>query len=244
MAEDKKLKNHTFVLPAGPLVFPKVNAPDFKFKKDYGEYTTRVRYPANGPEIEFIRAQVAETLERAKAEADAKWAEMSQDAKRKLKKDKNITGPKPMDLVTEEYEKDSDEPTGTVTVKASANAGGIRKKGKDAGKPWSFKPPIFDAKGKSPLKNPPEIWGGTIGKLSVDVSTFWVPLDATYGVKLNLRAVRILDLKSGSGADAASYGFGDDDEGFEYQAPTEIRSGDDSASARHECLDTDGEGDF
>lgn len=239
MAEIKRPDNHTFVLPAGPLVFPKVNAPDFKYKKDHGEYTTRVRYQASGPEIEFIRAQVAETMERAKAIAAERWDEMSTDSKRKMKKDKNITGPKPMDLVTEEYEKDSDDPTGTVTVKVSANAGGIRKNGKDAGKPWSFKPPIFDAKGKKPLKNPPEIWGGTIAKLSADVVPFWVPLDATYGVKLQLRAVRILDLKTGGGADASSYGFGDDDEGFEYQAPTKVPDGPSGDDADH-----DGEGDF
>ena len=106
-------------------------------------------------------------------------------------------------------------------------------KDKKTGKPWSRKPTIFDAKGK-PMTPVPSIWGGTIGKVSFEVGPYFVQGQAMAGISLSLNAVQIIELRSGGGGTAESYGFGEED-GYEYDeadapkaAPSETTTEDDS----------------
>lgn len=88
------------------------------------------------------------------------------------------------------------------------NAGGIVKNPTSPrfGQPWSQKPDIFDATGKQ-LKNPPEIWGGSELKLSVEVEGY-TKTDKTVIASIDLKAAQIIKLVKGGTRDASSYGFG------------------------------------
>ena len=50
------------------------------------------------------------------------------------------------------------------------------------------------------------IWGGSVLRISADLIPFYVAAVGA-GVSLRLKAVQIIDLKTGGGAGAESYGF-------------------------------------
>ena len=111
---------------------------------------------------------------------------------------------------------DGDE-TGEYVFNFKMPGGFASKKEKDSeGKPKTIamRPDLFDAKGK-PIKNPPPIWGGTVAIVAGELRPFLNP-KAECGVSLRLRAVQVIELRSGSGGcgSASEYGFGAE-EGYE-----------------------------
>lgn len=95
-------------------------------------------------------------------------------------------------------------------------ASGTIKKGPRAGRTWHRKPQIFDAKGK-PMLKAPDIWGGTIGKVSFSFveDGYFIPGTGACGISFQLEAAQIIDLVSGGQRKASDYGFGEED-GYEY----------------------------
>ncbi|NCT81937.1 MAG: hypothetical protein GXC94_02225 [Comamonadaceae bacterium] len=202
-----------FITPEGVAVFPKLNAPDTKFKAE-GEYQCKLRLPAEESEafIELIEAQLKAYWPIAKAEleqrvADAKTGKQKAESKKALDEMKEAEKPyKPA------YDDDGNE-TGEYEFNIKTPASWLKDKGKATEKRMPIKPSIFDARGNA-LKNPPEIWGGSRLVVAGEFRPFNMPIGV--GISLRLNAVQIIELSGGGGArDAAGFGFGKHEGGYE-----------------------------
>lgn len=210
MAE--KEKRQIVKTPKGIAVYPYLNRPDTKFDAD-GVFKTD--FKVSGDEAQFIIDLINEAQKEAEAEAKKKAA----DAKKKGKK---VT-PKAADLPFFEACDDEGNETGEVVFRFKSKASGVSKK---TGKRWKRTIPLFDAKGK-PSKA--SVYGGSTLIIAFTAEP-WVNPKCEFGVKLQLEAVQIIELVSGSGGNrnASAFGFGEED-GYE-------------ASDEDDTEDTEGDG--
>jgi hypothetical protein len=242
LAEAKK-KYPTFTTPTGTFAYPKLNKPDFgtdKYPKKDGEYSVNMRFKEDDPVFQAFLATITPLHDQAVAEGTEAFKALKVDVRKKLGKMK--VNP----LYTEEYDQDTEQPTGYVKMKFAMPASGLRKKDKS---PWTARPAVFDAKGKplplfvnapgkpqhgSPRADAPQIWSGTEGKVSFEASGYFVESQGMAGLKLRLNAVQIINLVSGGQRSADAYGFGEEEGwGFEPQAddtlPGDSTTGDTTA---------------
>lgn len=215
MATQKK-SNPQLISPRGVFVYPALNKPDFgtpEFPKPDGEYKVTLRVPAATAEA-WREGALKNIIKAARDEAAQAFANLPVATRKKLKE---VTW---NEVGTDEYDKETEEPTGFVLFKSSMKASGIRKAGN---KPWSRKPQIFDARGRA-LAKPPEIWGGSEGYVSFEASPYFIPGTGAAGVAMRLNAVQLVKLVQGGQRDAAAFGFAAQDDGFdssEFEAPEE-----------------------
>lgn len=209
MSETKKAKAPSFTTEAGELIYPKLRTPDTKFKAE-GEYSAKLRLSE-----EKAKALIAKLKPHHEAAIEAgkkEYAEL-----KKAVRDKNPF--KVADFFTPEYD-DDEEPTGYLIFNFKMTASGTVKKGPKAGQKWQRKPALFDAKGK-PLPKTIDPWGGTTARISFEVSPYYTTA-AGAGISLRLNAVKVLDLVQGGERSASSYGFGEEEDG--YEAPEEAEA--------------------
>lgn len=230
MTKIEKRERLKLVSPKAPFRYPKLNNPDYG-TNDYpiegGQWSVQIILPVEEAKVLIDKLQPLH--DKAVEEGQIKFDQLGVAQRKKL------GDLKVQSFFTEEYDKETEEPTGNVIFKFKMKASGKDKK---TGKPWSRKPTIFDAKGQ-PMKSIPEIWGGTTGKVSFEASPYFIVGQGMAGISLNLNAVQIIELRSGGG-NAESYGFGEE-EGYQYEeadapAPKQSEFSDDSS--------TDGEEDF
>lgn len=202
---DKKPQNFKGTSPKGTFRYPALSKPDYG-TKDYpnpdGVYKTGLILTED--EAQPLIKALKPTYDRAIEEAKEAFAKLPVATRKKLGE---VTQ---NDLFTIEYDKDTEEPTGNLIFNFKMKASGKRKKDDSV---WTAKPALFDAKGK-PLLKVPEIWGGTIGKVSYEAIPYFVSGTGAAGVSLRLNAAQIIELRSGGQRDAGDYGFGEED-GFE-----------------------------
>jgi len=195
--------------PRGPAIFPALNEPDYKFKLDTGEFHARLRLRPDAPGL----AELIEQAEAIRDEAyDARVKELTAQKKgallKKLKK---------ADVVREELDQETGDPTGFVILRASKPYAVTPKKGPNAGKTYKFVPDIFDAKGKQ-LKNPPKIGSGSELILNVTIMDYEMAgEEPTIGAKFELNAAQVIKLVEGGARTASDYGFGTVDDGDEIE---------------------------
>lgn len=200
-----------YMSPAGIAVFPSLNKPDTKFKAA-GEY--KVRLKVTEAEAEKLVAQVASLTDAFYAETEARLkSELAEatDGKKKATLKKALADLKKADPSITDDVDDEGEPNGYKLLNFKMPASYESKKDKDAdGNPKRvpMKPAFFNAKGQ-PIKNPPDIWGGTKMIISGELRPFYTSVGV--GVSLRLLAVQILELNSGGTRD---FGFGAQ-EGYE-----------------------------
>jgi len=200
--------------PRGTLKWPKLNEPDYgtkQYPNPDGSYNTRIIFDGNDPA--FIKFR--EKLEKAHAVAVENGREEFANLKvatRKKLGDITINEP-----FTEVYDPETEEPTGEWELKVSMKASGTVKKGPRAGKKWTRKPQIFDAKGK-PMLKVPDIWGGTVARVSFSFVTdgYFIPGTGACGISLQLEAVQVIDLVTAGQRSADDYGFEEED-GYEHE---------------------------
>lgn len=195
MAQDSKKKFVTHRSPAGIAVYPRVNAPDFKFKKE-GEYSTKLKLLAEDSAAfaEFLTA----ANEAAFGEIKAQLAS-ADDGKKKAKAKTLVQGRPPFEP---EVDSEGNE-TGALIFKFARKASGTSLK---TGKPWKASIGIFDAKGER--MDEVAIWGGTTMKVAFYLNTYYVAADNKAGVSCKLEAVQVLNLVTQGQRDASHYGFG------------------------------------
>lgn len=191
----------TFTSPKGAFKFPKLTVADTKFK-DEGEYSVKLVVASDAP-------GVAELMAKCDKEAAASLATAKGNAKNAAEAKKWETKYLPYAEVEDE---ETGEPTGDIEFKFTMKASGVSKK---TGKPWTRKPALFDAKGK-PIKGEPEIGGGTIGKISFQFIPYAPTTTVGASVKLALEAAQIIELREFGSKSASSYGFGEEEGGYEY----------------------------
>lgn len=233
---DKRKAYPKYTSPRGTFRYPKLTEPDFgneKFPKPDGEYKVDLVLSAEEakPLIDKLQPLHDEAMRNAQVEFD----KLPVKTRKEFEK-KNVTGPVANSFFSEIYDEETEEPTGDVFFRFKMKASGKNKK---TGKVWKRKPAIFDAKGNA-MTNPPDIWGGTIGKVSFEAVPYFIAGTAAAGVRLSLNAAQIIELRSGGGGNAESYGFGEE-EGYEYDeadAPAK------SEGFGNETSSDDGEEDF
>lgn len=189
----KKKTGVQITTPRGVAVYPKLNAPDYKYKKE-GKYTAKLRLDLSNPEVQAFKARLIEMrdtylaaeIERLKGE---KKAALAMELK-------------PAEVLKPERDPETGEELGTTTLSASMNAAGTREDGST----WSQKPAIFDAKGTE-LKNPPLIYGGTELKLSANFEAYTDNKTKEVGIGIRLLGAQILKLVSGGQRDFSGLGF-------------------------------------
>lgn len=197
MASDRKTVK--YMLPTGIAIFPRLNEPDKKFKKE-GEYSAKVRlspdvFPAD------LLASLEALLEEKRQEVIADLTAKKHGAK--------IKSLSVRPILTPETDKESGEETGFVLVNSKMKASGVTK----AGKAWTREPRIFDSKGKR-LTNVPSIWGGSEIKVAGEAFAYYAAKENEVGISFQLEAVQIIKLVSGKERSASDYGFGEEEGGY------------------------------
>lgn len=216
----KRPQNPQFTTPRGIFQYPKLNSPDFgskDFPKPDGQYKVRLKLLNDVAAAWAATPALAAVIEQARADTIKQFDALPVGTRKKLKEATfNEFG-------TEEFDKETEEPTGYTLFSFAMQASGLRK---SDGKPWSQKVGIFDSKGIH-LKNPPEIWSGSEGCISFEAYPYFVAGTGAGGVGVRLKAVQLLKLVQGQDRDASAYGFAAQEGGFdssEYEAPADDES--------------------
>lgn len=209
--------------PRGPFVYPKVNAPDYKFDPA-GKYQVKTRLLASDPDVQAFKAFGEKLRDDFLA---AKVEELKADKKAALAMEL-----KAGDFMKVERDQETGEETGYLILSAGMKASGTREDGTK----WTQKPSIYDAKGKE-LLNPPLITGGTEGKLSVIVDPFLNNTTKEVQVSVRLLGVQILKLVSGGQRSFEGLGFAEEEgDEIEDRAPFTDESPDSSGPAGNDDL--------
>ena len=191
-----KQKQPVFTTPRGVFGYTWINKPDTKFAKDgeKGDYKTELTIDS-GPAAELV----AQLNKAAQDKFDATSAELKAAGKGAALKKLSI-------YVPFESQIDSEgEETGKIKFKFKVNAEGKNA----AGETWDNKPPLFNAKGKP---SDAAVYGGSEGKVSFQIASFYNAATGDAGVTLRLKAVQAIKLApSSGGGSASSYGFGAED---------------------------------
>ncbi len=203
----KKEKLPSFVSPKGVFRYPALTSPDYgtkEFPKADGEY--KVQLILTEAEAKPLIEKLQPIFDAAISEGEEKFKEL------KVEQRKKLGSLKVNDFYATEYDQETEDPTGNLIFKFTMKASGKDKKGGT----WERKPALVDAKG-TPLKDIKGIWGVTVGKVSFDVSPYFIPGSGAAGVKLRLNAAQIIDLVAGGGRDAEGFGF-DKEDGYEAES--------------------------
>jgi hypothetical protein len=62
----------------------------------------------------------------------------------------------------------------------------------------------------------PEVWGGSEGIVAFSARPYFIAGTGAVGLKLKLLAAQLLKIVQGGGRDAAGYGFGQEEGGYEH----------------------------
>lgn len=222
MAEEKKKKRPTLTSDRGVFKYPRLNEPDFgteKFPKPDGAFSVKLVMSLAAAEAFISRPQkalegksLADLHAEAIAEGQTKFKELKVDVRKKLKE--LTVNP----IFKTLYDGDTEEPTGEVEFSFSMKYRvPVWKSGKKTDEKTTRNCVIFDAKGNR-MKKAPNIWGGTVGKVSFAPSAYWVAGTGAAGLSLNLEAVQVIELVSNGEKSADAYGFGEED-GYTYEEP-------------------------
>ena len=196
MTQDKKVvvKGTT---PAGIAIFPRLFEPDYKWKEE-GEYSVKLKLTAD--EAQPLIDKIEELIASAYKEAE----DNCKNARDKTK----------LKLATPCYEAELAEDgteTGFYLFRFKMQASGISKK---TGKKWTRSPAVFDGKGK-PITNPDyQVWSGSVVRVAYELQSFSTSAVGV-GCSCRLIACQIIELSSGQSRDASTYGFGEEEGGFD-----------------------------
>lgn len=224
MAKPKRPKKVLNVSFKGEFRFPKLTKDQIDYgTDDYpkpdGEFSVQLIGDPNDTAVKAELARLEPLHKQAIADAKEAFKELKPETKaRLLKNNKEGKGILINDLYSEEFDKDTKEPTGRIVFKIAMKHSGVYKGGPKDGQTWKRYPALFDAAGRK-ITNPPEIWSGTIGRVSYEARPYFIPGTGAVGVKLSLEAARILELISRGERSASSYGFDGEEEGYAYEAP-------------------------
>lgn len=200
----------TKITPKGIALYPRLNTPDTKFDVN-GVYKVDLKLDTENETdaafIESLNELHEEAFEEAVKDA-VKKGEFKTEAlaRKKIKR---------ADLPYFPIEDEDGEETQFIKVRFKMKA---KVQSKKTGETFELKPKVFDAH-KQEMTKVPGIYSGSVLRVAYK-PVLWCTKQLGAGVKLQLEAVQIIELVEGSGGDADSYGFGDED-GYSYEAPAE-----------------------
>ena len=192
----KKIPLKKFNTPVGVAKYPHLNKPDTRFD-DAGVYKCDVIVAANGEGVQ----ELVTYLEGIR---DAKFDELD------AKKQKTYTRAPVCEVELD----DAGDETGNIVFKTKLNAVGQNK---TTGDTWLNTPKLFDSTG-NPLPSDTAIWSGSKLIIAGKVMPYAMGSTKLVGVSLKCDGVQVIELVSGGGQTADSFGFGKVDGGFQSQA--------------------------
>lgn len=195
----KRNEYPTMITPRGVVAWANLNEPDYEYKKEEGEFHVRIRPNTNEPSY-------TELVELATKVRD-EFLEETTDELRRQKKGALIAKLHTVDVVKEEIDRETAQPTGEMLIRAGMKHHITIKNGPKAGQSFDKVPDFFNAQGAR-LKNPPRIGSGSELKLSVRIVPYLMPKDGEVGVSYQLEGVQILKLVTGGQRSASDHGFG------------------------------------
>lgn len=227
MSEPRAKKLKAQLTPKGAFKFPALHAPDTY--KGETKYKTGLVMDPNDPDVQaFI-----EKLERIRDQHVEKVKQaLIDEGKKGLAKKVKVR-----EVVKDELDKEGEE-TGMVYIDANMKS---EYKDRKTGEIKQLRPKFFDASGQK-IKKAPEIWGGTVGRLGVDLMPTLRVVDGAWGVGFFLDAVFIIDLKGPGARSADSYGFKPEEGGYTANATDD--HDDDDSGADYDTGDSDDDADF
>jgi hypothetical protein len=200
----KRNEYPVIITPRGEVAWAQLNEPDYEYKKETGEFHVRIRPDTDDP-------QYAVMVEKAEAVRDEFYDETVEKLTRE-KKGALLKKLHKRDVVQEEIDRESGDPTGAMIMRAGEAYHITIKNGPKAGKEFFKVPDFFDARGAR-LKNPPKIGSGSILKLGVRLMPYLANDDGEVGISYKLEGVQIIKLVSGGQRSASDYGFGEEPDG-------------------------------
>lgn len=222
-----KPKRQRLTTPKGIAKFPRLNTPDTKFNAN-GEYkVSLILDPAEHQDFLDMLDQLADEAYEAAKEDILENGKGSQKARENQAKQVVRNEP-----YIAELDQDGEE-TGMAEVRFKMKA---LIKTKD-GRELSFSPKLFDAQGQPIDPAKVEIWGGSVIRVNFTPSPYYVAATKSAGVSLQLNAVQVLELVTGGGGNAESFGFEVEEGG--YSAPA-VDDDEDSNSDDEGEFDDDG----
>lgn len=186
------------ITPKIEVVWAQLNEPDFQYKAE-GEFHVRGRPDTSDPLYDAMLETATKVRDEFFAEKKAELAAQ--------KKGALLNKIKVVDVIKEEVDRESGDPTGNMTLRSGMKHRIEIKNGPKAGQTFEKRPDFFDARGVR-LKNPPKIGSGSVVKLGVRLIPYFVSKDGEIGVSYQLEGVQILKLVAGGQRDASYYGFG------------------------------------
>ncbi len=195
-----------FVTPKGRAVYPKLDAPDTKFKPN-GEFSCKVELSAEDSakfmaEIQAIAdTHYDETLARLAGDTNPATKGKSIAASKNLKR-ANL----PVKAVVD----DEGNETGEFQFNCKMNHRITKRVTNEV---IEMFPKLFDA--STPPKSIPygtQVWGGSIVRVAGEFNCFYTQ-QIGVGVQLRMTAVQIIDLVQGTAA-GDGFGFGGEEGGF------------------------------
>jgi hypothetical protein len=230
MANTKRPQSPKGTSFKGVYKWPKLNDPDYgtkEYPKENGEFSVKLVGDLSDKEVQGFIAKWQPLHDEAIKRAQEEFKALPVATRKKL--EKVTVNP----LYAEIYDEETEEPTGKVEFKFAMQYSGVYKSGPKQGKKWHRRPAIFDAKGNQ-MHPAPSIWGGTIGRIAFEVGLnkegvpgYFIPATGAAGLTLRLQAARVLQLVSEGQRDANSYGFSEEEEGYEYD-PASVQTKDDA----------------
>lgn len=211
---DKKKTNPKGTTPEGALGWPKLVEADYgskEYPKPDGEYSTKLILNGADAATQRFVAFLKPLHDAAVANGKTEFAALKAETRKKLK-DVTINH-----FYTELLDKETEQETGEIEFKFAMKASGEYKTGPKAGRRWTRTPALFDA-GGNPIVGAKlramSIWGGTTAAISFEVTNYFIPGTGACGLKLNLVAAQIIELRSGSAQSAEQHGFTRREGGF------------------------------
>jgi hypothetical protein len=209
--KSKKPTLHKITFPAAPFRYPRLSEIDYgsdEFPDPEGSFNVTLVYREDSEDAQALLAKLTPHYEAAREAAEAAFAALPIGTRKKL----GAISCNPLYSVL--YDKETEEPTGEIAFKVSTKATGVHESGPKKGETWVRKVPLFDAK-KSPIVKTPDIWGGTVGKVSAELSPYFISGSGKWGLSLYLTGVQILNLVTKGQRSADDLGF-DEEDGYEF----------------------------
>lgn len=185
--------------PIGLTGWTRVNEPDTKYKPE-GEYKVELRLDPTDEEVQELLTMLDETLDK-----------VVEDYHKEGVKYKRFNR---SDVYTEEFDDDTGDPTGYITLKFKKKASHTTK----TGVRYDFPLPLYDSEGTLTKE---EVWGGSKVRVSFYATKYAMDSGGgNIGLSLKLDAVQIVELNRERSEEASKFGFGKVEGG--YVAPTEV----------------------
>lgn len=200
----EKVKRARHTTPKGESLFSHIVDVDYGTKEypdKEGSYNITIRL--NASDAEKLKASIAAEIDEAVENMQSSFAELKPASR------KQIGQPTFIEPGTEEYDRDTEEPTGNYLFRFKTKATYTDKQGRVKER----RVPVFDAF-QNPVKLKDEPGFGSVIRVAFTAVPYFVDATGRGGLSLYLDALQIIKLNKMGERSASDYGFAAEEDGF------------------------------